>query len=336
MKKISLFAFLITFAWFSAKAQSDSEFKTKEKPKIDTTIKKNGILGKIVNPELLESAKKAKKIIEKPKEAFNTEKDKIIAKATDKTTELKKELGITDLGLKSATKKEKVKQKKTPKDEYEGIKIERRLGQNGTGNRKSLEEINVLKSDDYEPSVYAREVWWYDYKLGKIVNSAIKDKEYAQICHGPYKRYLNDELVEEGFFYLGAKHGRWEEYNSDYILLKKERYKYGFYADSHFSFYDKAETKYKEVIPKIYGKVTGDYRSFYEGGQLKEEGRMDDSVKVGRWREYHQFGTGGRLKKETLYGKDKFDKTLPSVVQERNNKGEVIYDGTKQTKKKEK
>ncbi len=327
---------MMVFTWFTTSAQKDNEFKTTEKPKIDTTIKKSGILGKILNPELLENAKKVKKAIENPNETFNTEKNKIINKVTDKAKELKKELNITDLGLKSASKKEKIKIKKAPKDEYEGIKIERRLAQSGTGNRKIIEEINIVKSGNIEPSIYPKEIWWYDYKLGKIVNSVIQDKEYAQICHGPYKKYINDELVEEGFFYVGSKHGRWEEYTTDFSLLKKEKYKYGFYAESHFSYYDKAENKYKEVIPKIFGKVTGDYRSYYEGGQLKEEGRMDDSTKVGRWREYHQFGSGGRLKKETLYAKDKFDNTAPFVVQERNTKGEVTYDGTKQNKKKEK
>ena len=74
---------------------------------------------------------------------------------------------------------------------------------------------------------------------------------------------------------------------------------------------------------------------FYNAGQLKEEGKFDDSVKVGRWREYHQFGTGGRLKKETLYAKDKFDATPAEVLVERDDKGKIIYEAPKKVKKKE-
>jgi antitoxin component YwqK of YwqJK toxin-antitoxin module len=80
--------------------------------------------------------------------------------------------------------------------------------------------------------------------------------------------------------------------------LSKDKYKNGFPAESHFSYYDKEQKKLKEVIPVKFGKVTGEYRAFYDGGQLKEEGKFEDSIKVGRWREYHQFGAMGRLKKK--------------------------------------
>ena len=52
---------------------------------------------------------------------------------------------------------------------------------------------------------------------------------------------------------------------------------------------------------------------------------MDDSVKVGRWREYHEFGSGGRLKKEWRFGKDKFDPTEPMLIQERDQQSKVIF-----------
>jgi hypothetical protein len=58
---------------------------------------------------------------------------------------------------------------------------------------------------------------------------------------------------------------------------------------------------------------------------LKEDGRLDDSVKVGRWREYHEVGSGGRLKKEWKFGKDKFDTTEPELIQERDQQSKVIY-----------
>jgi hypothetical protein len=46
---------------------------------------------------------------------------------------------------------------------------------------------------------------------------------------------------------------------------------------------------------------------------------------VGRWREYHEVGSGGRLKKEWRYGKDKFDTTEPILIQERDQQSKIIF-----------
>jgi antitoxin component YwqK of YwqJK toxin-antitoxin module len=79
------------------------------------------------------------------------------------------------------------------------------------------------------------------------------------------------------------------------------------------------------VVPRIYGKVRGQYLAFYPGGNLKEEGKLDDSVRVGRWREFHEFGTGGRLKKEWKNRKDKFDEAEPILMLERDNQGKILF-----------
>ncbi len=301
-------------------AQND-DFKTTNKPQTDTTAKKKGgILGGLIQSDLLDNTKKAIKNNQDEFKRINGDVDDLTA----------------DLGLKINKSKKKNKVKKQPKDSYEEIKFELRIGEYGSGVRLTVEEIHVLRNpDEAEPSIYAKEIWWYDPKLRRVTNVPRKDKNYGEVCHGPYKKYVNDELVEEGFFYVGVKDGRWETYNQQYILLTKENYKKGFFADSKISYYDKAETKIKEVIPVKFNKVTGEYRSFYEGGQLKEEGKFDDSVKVGRWREYHQFGAMGRLKKETLYPKDKYDNTEMVVLQERDNKGKIIYEAPKAKKKSE-
>jgi len=301
----------------------NEDFKTNAKPQTDTSAKKKGgILGGLIQSDLLDNLKNAKKNIKENQDEFK----RLETDAGDLAA---------DLGLKINKSKKKNKGKKKPKDEYEGIKFELRIGEYGSGTRLTFEEIHVLRNpDEAEPSIYAKEIWWYDPKLRKITNVPRKDKDYGEVCHGPYKKYVNDELIEEGFFYVGVKDGRWETYNQQYILQSKEKYKKGFLADARISYYDKAETKIKEVIPVRFNKVTGDYRSFYEGGQLKEEGKFDDSVKVGRWREYHQFGSMGRLKKETLYAKDKFDIFEPVVLQERDAQGKLIYEAPKQVKKK--
>ncbi|MET3127605.1 antitoxin component YwqK of YwqJK toxin-antitoxin module [Arcicella rosea] len=324
MKSIVFFLILIfSFVSQCSFAQND-EFKTNAKPKTDTSAKKKGgILGGLIQSDLLDNVKNAKKTIKDNQDEFK----RLSSDASDLTA---------DLGLKINKSKKKSKVKKQPKDSYEDIKFELRIGEYGSGTRLTVEEIHVLRNpDEAEPSIYAKEIWWYDPKLRRVTNVPRKDKNYGEVCHGPYKKYVNDELVEEGFFYVGVKDGRWETYNQEYILLTKEKYKKGFFADSKISYYDKAETKIKEVVPVKYNKVTGEYRSFYEGGQLKEEGKFDDSVKIGRWREYHQFGAMGRLKKETLYPKDKFDTSETVVLQERDNKGKIIYEAPKAKKKSE-
>ena len=65
--------------------------------------------------------------------------------------------------------------------------------------------------------------------------------------------------------------------------------------------------------------------SFYPSGNLKEDGKLDDSVRIGRWREYYEFGTGGRLKKELRYGKYKFDASAHILSVERDSLVKIIY-----------
>ncbi len=332
---MKLFPQLLTFTFLlftlNAIGQVTDEFKTKAKPQTDTSAKKKGgLLGGLIQTDILDNIKNAKQTIKDVKEDIKNNKEEF-KRVKGETGDLS-----ADLGLKIGKSKKKTKVKKKPKDEYEDIKFELRIGEYGSGTRLTIEEINVLRNpDEAEPSIYAKEIWWYDPKLRRVTNVPRKDKDYGEICHGPYKKYVNDELVEEGFFYVGTKDGRWETYNQEYILLSKEKYREGFLADSRITYYDKEETKIKEVVPVKFNKVTGEYRSFYNAGQLKEEGRFDDSVKVGRWREYHQFGTGGRLKKETMYARDKFDTTPAEVLVERDEKGKIIYEAPKKVKKKE-
>ncbi|CAM3392876.1 toxin-antitoxin system YwqK family antitoxin [Aquirufa ecclesiirivi] len=237
------------------------------------------------------------------------------------------ELGIENIGskLKNSSKKKKVE----IKDEYLGIKTERRIGTYGSGNRTTVEELNVVKYvEDEAVSPYSQEIWWYDPAQSRVVNSPIKDSKNAQICHGPYRKFVHENLVEEGHFFMGVKDGRWENYGQEFELENKQYYKKGFPAESIISYYDKEQKKIKEVIPKTYGKIAGQFLSFYPNGLLKEEGKLDDSVKVGRWREYHEKGSGGRLKKEWRYGKDKFDNFTPVLVQERDNQAKIIFQST--------
>lgn len=240
---------------------------------------------------------------------------------------------MPDLGLKlQKTIKDVKKEIKGLKKEfngrdYEGIKVEKQLIRQGTGNNLTFLEFYTLK-EFTQPNPYNRHLFWYDRKANRIVEGIGRDRATNDLMHGPYKKYLGDLVVEEGWYYLGAKDGRWELYDKNYNLLNKEYYDRGFFQDSEISYYDENKTKIKEVKPKLYGKVTGEYLTFNESGTLAEQGMMDDSVKVGRWIEY--YPTGNRRKKETQYGKDCYDNGFESyIVYEYDEKGKITFESPK-------
>lgn len=289
----------------------NNAFTSNKKPVIDTTVKSKGILGGRLSTGLENNV------------------DKIKQESADWKKESRafiEELGIKDIGVKASIASRKIKKKLVAKDEYVNIKTDRRLGQYGSGNRSTVEEINVVKFvEDESLSTYAQEIWWFDPNQSRIVNSSIKDNKTAQICHGPFKKIVNNVIVEQGFFYMGTKDGRWETFGPENELETKVYYERGFLAGSSITYHDEAKKKIKQVIPNFYGKTRGNYLSFYPSGNLKEDGKLDDSVRIGRWREYYEFGTGGRLKKEWRYGKDKFDASEPILMVERDSQGKIIY-----------
>ena len=306
MKFNGLIFALFVFICFHSEAQDKSIFST-TKPVIDTTKKAGGLFGGRLSTGLEQGLESAKNIKNESQAIWE------------------------DVSLKASMTARRLKKKVLPKDEYEGTKTERRVGNYGNGGRATLEEFNVVKYvEDEAVSPYVQEIWWYDPGQSRIVNTPLKENQRAQICHGPYRKIVNQRVVEEGNFYMGAKDGRWETYDSEGILLTKIYYDRGFPAGSNISYFDAAKLKIKEVIPFVYGKSTGQYLLFYPSGNLALEGKLDEGVRIGRWREFYEFGTGGRLKKELRYGKDKFEEIEPIIVQERDEKGKI----TSQTKTK--
>lgn len=327
MIKNSLVAFLF-FSTLSAVGQTtvdSSLFTTDKKPLLDQSGKKKGILGGRLGttggPD-----------IDKLKDKYEENKEKI--------EDFKAET-LPDLGLKVKKVKEDLKEKLKNKNEYEGIKMEKRIAQYGNGNKITTEEFHVL-NDDAEISMYAREIRWFDFKMQRTSNATIKNMEEAAILHGPYKKTIGEDVVEEGFFYLGTKHGRWARYgkeaDNDFVLLDKTTYKKGYLAESVITYHDTENKKIKEVIPFNLGKKSGDYFEYYASGNLKTEGHFDDGIAVGKWIEYHEFGkTNGRRKKETMNPKDKYDTAFESfVIREYDKNGNLTFENTKAIKNLEK
>lgn len=253
-----------------------------------------------------------------------------------RTESLSKLLGetIPDLGLKAkefksrhSERRRKAKKGRLARVQYEDVPMQQVQIKFGSGDRATIEEFHVLK--EYKPmSPYVRDIRWYDSKAKKLSSSVVKDKEHTLPLHGPYKRYVAGNLMEEGYYYMGTKDGRWVRYDAKYNLLDKAHWYRGFPADSRITYYDSAHTKIKEVIPIQFNMVDGDYFSFYDEGQLMTFGKYDGGEKTGRWIEYYQYRR--QRKKETQYPKSRWDEEFePFVLREWDDKGKLLYDYTK-------
>ncbi|QRR02876.1 toxin-antitoxin system YwqK family antitoxin [Dyadobacter sandarakinus] len=243
---------------------------------------------------------------------------------------------IPDLGLKVKEYKSQKKERKRRKEkaklsrvEYEGVPMTAMSVKYGSGERASVESFHVLKEyKPMNPYVRATETRWYDKKSRKLSSAVVKDKDQALPLHGSYRKYNGENLIEEGYYYMGVKDGRWVKYDTKYNLIDKSMWNRGFPADSRITYYDSSHTQIKEVVPVAFGEVEGEFLKFYKEGQLMTSGKYDDGKKVGRWVEYYQFRR--QRKKEIQYPKTAWEENFePFVLREWDEKGKLLYDYTK-------
>ncbi len=243
-----------------------------------------------------------------------------------------------DLGLKVREYKEHKKEKKAKKEklklskvEYKGVPMEQMTIKYGSGDKANIEVFHVLKT--FEPiSEYVRlsETQWYDTKTKKLSRSVVQDKSRALPLHGSYKKYVRGNLVEEGYYYKGARDGRWVRYDAKYNLLDKSHWSKGFPAESRISYFDSSYTRIKEIVPVQFGVIDGEYLAFYKEGQLMTQGKYERGKRVGKWSEYYQFKR--QRKQEIQYPESCWDEEFdPFVLREWDDKGKLLYDYTKDT-----
>ena len=243
---------------------------------------------------------------------------------------------IPDLGLRvkeyksqKSDRKRKKEKTKLAKVQYEGIPMQSMSVKFGSGDRATVELFHVLKEyKPLNPYVRATETRWYDKKTKRLSSALIKEKEQALPLHGSYKKYAGENLIEEGFYYMGVKDGRWAKYDSKFNLIDKSVWNMGFPAESNITYYDSAHSQIKKVMPITFGEVEGEFLEFYKEGQLMASGKYDNGKKVGRWVEYYQFRR--QRKKEIQYPKSSWDEDFePFVLREWDEKGKLLYDYTK-------
>lgn len=235
------------------------------------------------------------------------------------------------IDLEAEEEKEEPKKKKRKKNVFYGMKTKKGFVKTGFGNNVVIEIFHYLKEFE-APDPYVRDIYWLDVKKGVLKKSAAVDKANAAILHGPYKKVLGDQILEEGIFYKGTKHGRWMSYNKNDLLMNKQKYFKGWPKESLVTYYDKERKKLKEVVPIENGVMEGNYFYFHDNGEMAVKGEFRRGEKVGVWSEYYKYRR--KRKKEIQYPKDPYDKKFtPYIVNEWDEKGSLIYDKESEDKR---
>lgn len=248
---------------------------------------------------------------------------------------------VPTLSAKGETPKDSIgtkkKKKKVKKKVFYGYKCGKGFTKKGVGATQGYEIFYFLKRY-HAPPEYAKEIFVYDSRKAAIIKiSAIdpKDLPFYRILHGTYKRYVGLNVVEEGIYYLGTQHGRWEKYKwekkgDEYtnVLTDKTKYYKGFPKEAKITYYDEGnQTKIKEVMPYSYNTLNGDYYLFKENGDILIQGEYKDDQKAGIWYEYYE--DRNRKKREIQYPRDpRLDHAEPYVLREWDELGNlIIMDG---------
>jgi antitoxin component YwqK of YwqJK toxin-antitoxin module len=240
-----------------------------------------------------------------------------------------------DTAAQDQQQKNKKRKVKKTKKEFLGYRIKRGFTKTGSSKNAVIEIFYYLPTYQ-EPNPYAPAKYYYSTKRRKIMKGSTIDPKEARILHGPYKMMKGRVVIEEGFYYVGTRHLRWEKYrqnnNDENILISKVHYEKGFPRDAIINYYDAAKTKVKEVIPYAEGKLNGDYVMFRPDGLLAWEGQYEEGRKVGVWIEYWPFRN--RKRYEYQYPETAEDEPFePVLIREYNRNSNLIYEKGKLDKR---
>ena len=178
---------------------------------------------------------------------------------------------------------------------------------------------------------YVRRIYYHDARRVEVVGVTGRGQTLKRVLHGPYKKTINDIVVEEGMYYYGMKHGIWMYQKTDSTLYEKYHFHKGWLRDSKITYYDEVtKTRIKEVIPYRYGKKEGEYFLFFESGNIAVRGVYQFDRKVGVWEEFHNLPGVVRIKKEVQYPPQFHLKNfIPYVRKEWNRNATPTYISSK-------
>ncbi len=218
--------------------------------------------------------------------------------------------------------------KKRKKKVFYGLKTRKRFTKSMSQGKVVIEKFYVLK-DYKEPDHKLDHKFYYHKQKRALVDEKKIDKPNAEIAHGPYKKYVNGELVEEGIYYIGSQHGRWIKYADDLLIWEKKRYYKGTPRDAQITYYDKASRKIKEIIPIHNDIKDGEYYYYFESGRIAIKGLYRNNVKIGRWYEYYDRDQKPR-KREVQNARNPSEVNFESyIIKEWNEDGQLIIDNSK-------
>lgn len=233
---------------------------------------------------------------------------------------------------KDTTEKEQVAKPKPPKKGvYYGYKTKKAFTKVVKNRKRTFELFHILpKYMEPNPYTVAR-VYWYHRKKRKIFIGPIgdKDKQYARLIHGPYRKVFDKKTVEEGIFYLGVKHGRWEQYtaNDESILVDKSKWYKGFPKESEIAYYDVEQTQIKEVVPIVDGERHGEYFFYNEKGQVLTYGKFEHNRRIGIWLDYWDNSKKRNIKRKTQYPESAWVEQFEGYAfQELDANGKITWD----------
>lgn len=216
-----------------------------------------------------------------------------------------------------------IKKKKRKRKEFYGLKTKRRFTRQGYGNRVTVELFHILK-EPIELDPYVRDIYWYDARRQEIRIGGKIDQKYGAVLHGTYKKMQGEQVIMEGIFYKGMRHGRWIQLDKNDLLVDKEKYFRGWPKESMVAYHDREREKLKEIIPIEYGDREGNYFYFFDSGKVGVAGEYNWDRRVGDWIEYYP---SGRRKKIIRYSKDPFDEDFkPFIWKEWDEKGRLVYE----------
>ena len=225
---------------------------------------------------------------------------------------------------KEAKDAQKRKEQRRKRKIFYGIKTKKGFTRRGQGDRAELEIFHYIK-EPIEVDPYVPEISWYDFTRKRIRNTGKVEDKRGVILHGPYKKIIGEQVIEEGIYYKGTKHGRWTKYDRNDILIEKLKYYKGWQKESKVRYYDDKQTKLKEVVPLLYGKLDGTYFYFHENGTLAIRGEYRENAKIGKWTEYYNFMR--RRKKEIQYPADPYDTSYqPFISKEWDRSARLVYE----------
>jgi antitoxin component YwqK of YwqJK toxin-antitoxin module len=226
---------------------------------------------------------------------------------------------------------EEVPEKKRKKNVFYDLKTRKGFTKSGYGAAEKIQLFHLLR-EWQDPDPYVRDIHWYEYKSKTVKVGGNPTPDKGMLLHGPYKVLKDDQVVEEGIFYLGAKHGRWTTYRKMYdyyVLDNKEKYFKGWPKESEVVYYSDKAKSLQEVIPVEYGKKEGNYFYFFEDGRLAVKGEYRFDEKVGMWTEYYP-GPKQRRKRVVQYPPTPWEeKHTPYILQEWDKEGKLIYEARK-------